>query len=259
MIEYKKKLLNLMLYGYGGLMILLIGMSTGARLLNSDILYQDGFWVIVLDIVIALADAFAFALSAAVVIYGIYLAGYRAMKTVYAAFIAVTTFHYVAVLCIGWLIYPGTMPETVEEWLLMIFESLFLYILIDCLRLLVVGIVASKAIAKQEAIRCDSNRKAKILGDEQQDQRSLAFPFVKFISFKNPIQISVAAMAAVYWIVFLVQYVYYAFMNLIKLNFLDYVGFQILELGFYALMACICYCVAVFILIRLDEKMPKAQ
>ena len=61
MLQNKRKLLNMMLYGYGGLMLLLIGMSTGARLLNSDVLFQDSVWVIALDIIMALVDAFAFA------------------------------------------------------------------------------------------------------------------------------------------------------------------------------------------------------
>jgi hypothetical protein len=58
---------------------------------------------------------------------------------------------------------------------------------------------------------------------------------------------------------FAVQYVYYAAMNLIKLKFWEYIGFQIMELVFYAIMAWVCYCIATFILIKLDEKMPKSE
>ncbi len=259
MLQHKRKLLNLMLYGYGGLMILLIGLSTGARLLNSDVLFQDSVWVITLDIIIALIDAFAFAIACATVIYGIYLIGARELKTVYAAFFSVTAFHYVAILCIGWLIYPGTLPGTFGEWLIMMLESLVLYILIDCLRLFAVGFITAKVLAKRENDRIDYNRKAKILGDDQLDSRSIAFPFERVISFKNPLQIGVVTMTAVYWTLFLVQYVYYAVMNLVKLKFWEYIGFQMIELGFYAVMAGVCYCIATYILIKLDEKLPKTE
>lgn len=259
MVEYKRKLLNFMLYGYGGLMLLLVAMSTGASFLNSDVLFQDGFWIIALDAVIALVDVFAFAIASAVVIYGIYLDGARGMKTVFAAFLAITVFHYVAVLCIGWLIYPGTLPSNVREWLLMLLESLILFTLIDCLRLFIVGVVTSKMLAKREAARCEYNRKARILGEEQKSKRSIAFPFERFIGFKNPIQIGVSTMTVVYWAVFLIQYAYYAVMNLRINKFWEYIGFQIMELGFYVFMACICYCIATYILIKLDEKMPKTE
>lgn len=248
-----------MLYGYGGAMLLLVAMSTGASLLNSNVLYQDGFWVIALDVIIALVDVFAFAIATAVVIYGIYLHGSRSMKTVYAAFLATTVFHYVAVLCIGWLIFPGDLPSTVGEWLLMLIESLFLYILIDCLRLFIVGFAFSKRLAKCEALRCEYNRKARILGEEQQSKRSIAFPISNFISIKNPIQIGTLVTTAVYWLVFLVQYAYYAVMNLRINKFWEYIGFQLIELGFYLIMACVCYCIVTFMMVRLDEKMPKTE
>ena len=259
MMDYKRKLLNFMLYGYGGLMLLLIAMSTGASLLNSDVLFQDTFLTISLDIVIALADVFAFAIASAIVIYGIYMDGVRSMKTVYAAFLAITVFHYVAVLCIGWLAYPGDLPSTVGEWILMLIGSLFLYILIDCLRLFVVGIVFLKKLDKCEAARREYNRKARIIGEEQQSAREIAFPIAKIVSFKNPIQIGIVTTAIVYWAVFLIQYAYYAVMNLRINKFWEYIGFQLIELGFYLLMAGICYCIATYIIVKLDEKMPKTE
>ncbi len=240
-------------------MLLLIGMSTATRLLNSNVLFQDGLWAFLLDAGIAIADVFAFAIASAVVIYGIYAIGTRDMTTVFSAFLAVTVFHYVAILGIGWAIYPGTLPETVEDWLRMVLENLVLYILLDCLRLFIVGFVTAKLLAKREAARNDYNRKAKIMGDELQDQRSIAFPFSKFVSMKNPVQVGVLVTAATYWAVFAVQYVYYAFMNLTKLRFWEYIGFQIIELVFYAIMAWVCYCISTFILIKLDEKMPKTE
>lgn len=158
MVIYKQKLLKWMLFGYGGLMLLLIGLSTAARFLNSDVLFQDGLWAIALDIVTAIVDVFAFAFASAVVIYGIYAVGARNMTTVFSAFFSVTVFHYVAILGIGWAIYPGTLPETVEDWLRMALESLVLYILLDCLRLFIVGFVTAKLLAKREAARNDYNR-----------------------------------------------------------------------------------------------------
>lgn len=259
MDQYKNKLLQLMLFGYGGCMLLLVGLSTGVRLLNSNIVFQDGLWVISLDILIALVDVFAFAIAAAVVIYGIYLFGPRSLTTIYAAFLSMTVFHYVAILCIGWMIFPGTLPDNVGALLLTIAESLFLFVLIDCLRLFLVAFATQKTLAKRESERKAYNRRANILGDEARDARSVAFPLAKFVSLKNPLQFGAFIMAIVYWSVFLIQYVYYAIMNIIKLSFFEYLGFQIMELGFYAILAFICYCITDYTLIKLDEKMPKIE
>ncbi len=259
MIEYKKKLLNLMLFGYGGLMVLLVAMLTGSMLLDSDVLYQNGFLTNALDIAITVVDVFAFAISTSVLIYGIYLIGARALTTVYAAFLCMTVFHYVAVLCIGWLIFPGTLPETAGELATYMLEDVIIFTLLDCLRLLIIGIITAKILTKRELARKDHNRKASILGDELQDARSVAFPFAKFVSFKNPVQIGLAVMALVYWLTFYIQYVYYDIITLIKLDYLHGMSLQIINLLVNAVLAAICYCIATFILIKLDEKMPKTE
>ena len=95
---YKKKLLSLLLIGYGGLMLLLIGMLTGSMLLGSDVLYMDSPVIQILDIAITVVDIFAYAISAAVIIYGIYLYGVKQLSTIYAAYFCITVFHYVAIL-----------------------------------------------------------------------------------------------------------------------------------------------------------------
>jgi hypothetical protein len=73
------------------------------------------------------------------------------------------------------------------------------------------------------------------------------------------VQIGAVMVACVYWTVFFIQYAYYAAMNLIKLKFWEYIGFQIAELGFYAVMACVCYCITTYMIMKLDEKMPKTE
>lgn len=259
MVQYKRKLLNIMLLGYGGLILLLIGMTTGARFLNSDVLYQDGFWVVALDVAIAIADLLAFVVSAVVVIYGIYLIGCREMMTVYSAYLSLTVLLNVAKVCIGWIIFPGTLPKTPEELITVLLESLVFIVLIDCLRLFIIGFITTKQLAKHESARKEYNRKANIIGNDEKGQRSIAFPFSRFISLKNPIQAACVSLSLVYWLTFLIQYVYYALMNLIKLNTIQYVEFQIAELVFYAIFACIAYCIAVYGLIKFDEKMPKLE
>ena len=139
-----------MLLWYGGLILLLIGMTTGARFLNSDVLYQDGFWVVALDVAIAIADLLAFVVSAVVVIYGIYLIGCREMMTVYSAYLSLTVLLNVAKVCIGWIIFPGTLPKTPEELITVLLESLVFIVLIDCLRLFIIGFITTKQLAKHE-------------------------------------------------------------------------------------------------------------
>ena len=259
MLAYKKKLLHFMLYGYGGLMVLIVALLTGSMLLESDVLYQNGFLDNAADIAITIFDVFAFAISAAVLIYGIYLLGARELSTVYAAYVCLTVFHYVAVLCIGWLIFPGTLPESVGDLLLYLVEDVFVFTLIDCLRLFVIGIVTAKLLSKREAARNEYNRKAQILGNEMQGSRSIAFPFAKFVSFKNPVHIGLMVMALIYWLTFYIQYVYYDIITLIKLDFLYGMSLQLVNLVANAVLAAICYCIAAFILIKLDEKMPKTE
>ena len=257
MALYKKKLLNRMLYGYGGLMLLIVLLLTGSMVLESNVLFQTGPWLNILAIATSVVDVFAFAVAAAILIYGIYLLGARDLTTVYAAFLCMTVFHYVAVLCIGWLVFPGTLPESVGDLLAYLWEDVIAFVLLDCLRLFVVGFVTCKLLAKREAARKEYNRKANILGNEMQDARSVAFPFAGFLRFKNPLQAGALTMAAVYWLTFYIQYVYYDIMTLIKLNEFYGASLQILTLLANAALACIGYTVVVFVLIRLDEKMPK--
>ncbi len=257
MTQYRKILLNLMLFGYGGLMVLLVALLTGSMLLESNVLYQNSFLTNAITIVISVVDVFAFAISSAVLIYGIYLVGARALTTVYAAFFCMTIFHYVAILCIGWLVFPGTLPESVADLAIFMLEDVAVFTLLDCLRLFIVGLVTAKLFAKRETFRKDYNRKAHILGKEPIEAREVAFPIAGFLKLKNPLLAGAAVMAAVYWLTFYIQYVYYDIMTLIKLDVFYGQSLQIFELLANAVLACIGYTVIIFILIKLDEKMPK--
>ena len=259
MLIYKKKLLNCMLFGYGGLMLLLVLLLTGSMLMESNVLFQSGIWLNVVAIFTSVVDIFAFAVAAAILIYGIYLVGTRELTTVYAAFLCMTVFHYVAVLCIGWLVFPGTLPESVDDLLSYLFEDVIVFVFLDCLRIFVVGLVTARLLAKREAERKEYNRKANIIGKEMQSKRSVAFPFAGFFRFKNPLQAGVLTMAIVYWMTFYIQYVYYDIMTLIKLDYFYGASFQILTLLANAALACIGYTVVTFILIKMDEKMPKTD
>lgn len=259
MITYKKKLLNFMLYGYGGLMLLLVLLLMGSMIFESNVLFQNGPWLNIIAIFISVIDVFAFAAASAVLIYGIYLVGARDLKTIYAAFLSITVFHYVAVLCFEWIVFPGTLPESVGSLLAYLWEDVIAFVLLDCLRLFVVGFVTFKLLAKREAARKEYNRKANILGKEMQDARSVAFPFTGFIRIKNPLQAGVLTMALVYWLTFYIQYVYYDIMALIKLDTFYGASFQILSLLADAAMACIGYTIVTFMLIKMDEMMPKSN
>lgn len=256
---YKKKLLALLLIGYGGLMLLLIGMLTGSMLLGSDVLYMDSPVVQILDIAITVVDIFAYAISAVVIIYGIYLYGFKQLTTIYAAYFCITVFHYVAILCIGWLVFPGTLPESAQDLLIRFFEDIVLFILLDCLRIFIIAMITTKLLDKKDALRKEQNAKAAILGAEKQDARAVAFPFARFVSFKNPIQVGVFSTALIYWLTFYFQYIYIDILSLMNFEYVEGFGMQIIYLLLNAVLACICYCIMMFILIKFDEKMPKVQ
>ena len=259
MIIYKKKLLNWMLYGYGGMMLLLVLLLTGSMIFESDVLLQSGPWLNILAICTSVADVFAFAIAVATLIYGIYLFGARQLSIMCAAFFCMTVFHYVAVLCIGWLIFPGTLPESVGDLFTYLWEDVIAFVLLDCLRLFIVSFITSKLLAKREAERKEYNRRSNILGVEMQDERSVAFPLAGFLRFKNPLQAGALVMAVVYWMTFYIQYVYYDIMTLIKLDQFAGASLQILTLLANAVLACIGYLVVIFMLIKMDEKMPKTN
>ena len=259
MTQYRKKLLNLMLFGYGGLMVLLVALLTGSMLLESNVLYQNSFLTNAIKILISVVDVFAFAVSSAILIYGIYLVGTRALASVYAAFFCMTIFHYVSILCIGWLVFPGTLPETGADLAIFMLEDVVIFTLLDCLRLFIVGFITAKLLAKLENKRNDYNRKAHVLGDKTLEARSIAFPISGFLKFKNPLLAGGVVMAVTYWLTFYVQYVYYDIMTLIKLDVFYGQSLQIFELLANAVLACIGYTVITFILIKLDEIMPKTD
>ena len=259
MIQYKKKLLNMMLFGYGGSMILLIAMLTALMLLDSNVLYQNGTFVKVIDICISVADVFSFAIAVAVVIYGIYLMNVRSLTTVFSAFVCITIFHYVAVLCIGWLIFPGTLPETIGDLMAYFFEEVIVFVFLDCLRLFLIGLITVKLLAKKELLRRDYNRKTLILGEEQLSARNSIYPLKSFISFKNPVQVGALISAAIYWLTFYVQYVYYDIITIIKLDYFEGASLRLFTLAVNAVLACICYCIAIFILMKFDEHLPKQE
>lgn len=259
MTLYKKKLLTNLLFGYGGLMLLLIGMLSGSMLLSSNVLYMDTPVVQILDIAITIVDIFAYAISASVIIYGIYLFGAKSLTTVYAAYFCITVFHYVTILCIGWLVFPNTLPESVQDLIVRIFEDLVLFVALDCLRIFLIGLITAKLFKSREAKRKEYNAKAKILGKETQDERSIAFPLNSFISFKNPVQLGIFSTAIIYWLTFYFQYIYIDILSLLKFEYVEGLGMQIIYLLLNAVLACICYCIMMFIMMKYDEKMPKTQ
>ena len=248
-----------MLLGYGGLMLLLIGMLTGYMVLSSDVLYMDSVWVHALDIMIVIVDVFAYAISASVLIYGIYFFGAKALITLYSAYLCITVFHYVALLCIGWFVFPGTLPQTIQDLIRYLFEDVLLFVALDCLRMFLTGCITAKLLKNHENKRKEYNRTAVILEKDLKDVREGLFPFGKFISFKNPIQIGIIIASLVYWLTFFFQYVHIINLTLSKFEYVEGLGMVAVYLLLYAFMACMCYCIMAFILIGLDEKLQKGK
>ena len=256
---YKQRLLKILLIGYGGLMLLLIGMLTVSMFLNSDVLYMDTTIVQVLEIAVTFVDILAYAISAIVIIYGIYLYGAKHLTTIYSCYLCITVFHYVAILCIGWMVFPDTLPKSVQELFLSLLENIILFVLFDCLRIFIIALITATLLNKSEKYRLEKNSKSSVLGQEISDARSIAFPFSSFVSFSNPIQIGIFATAVIYWLTYLIQYIYIDILTLIEVEYVEGLGMQLVYLLLNAVLSCVCYCIMMYFVIKLDEKMPKTE
>ena len=256
-MQNKKRLLTTLLLGYGVLMLVLIGLLTVMMILSNDILYNNTI-VPALDILITVIDVFAYAISATVLIYAIYMYGVKENITLYAAYLCITVFHYVAMLCIGWLILPGTLPETIQGLLGFLWTDVLLFVLLDCLRIFLIVFITAKLLQKHNANRIEYNRKANILDKEQREARFGLFPFSKFLNFKNPIQVGAFVTAVIYWLTYFFQYLYIDILiSAFGIEYIEGLPMQIVYLLLNAVLAGICYCIIVFVLLKFDEKMPK--
>ena len=258
-MTYKKKLLNTLLIGYGGLMLLLIGMLAVSMVLTSNVLYMNSIGVQILDIAITVVDIFAYGISASVLIYGIYLYKAKELSTLYAAYLCITVFHYVAILCISWAIFPGRLPETLQDLLRYMLEDILLFVALDCLRMFLISLITSRLLRKHEVRREHDNLKAAVLEYEPKEYRKSLFPFSSFISFRNPIQVGIFSTAVIYWLTFYFQYVYIDILSLIKFDYVEGFVLQIIYLLLNAVLACICYCIMMYILMKFDEKLAQGQ
>lgn len=258
-MQYKKKLLVLLLLGYGLLMVVLIGMLTISMILNSNVLYMNGALVQVIDIAITIVDIFAFGISAAVMIYGIYLYGAKALSTLYAAYLCITVFHYVALVCINWALFPNNLPKSIQDLGTCLFEDILLFVALDCLRIFLICLITAGSMKKVEAKKAILNRTNALLGSEILDERTGYFPMSSFISFKNPVQIGIFTTAVIYWLTFYLQHVYITVLSVLKFDYVEGIPMQIIYLLLDAVLACICYCIMMYIMLKLDEKLPKTQ
>ena len=256
-MQNKKRLLITLLLGYGVLMLVLIGLLIGLMILSNDVLYNNTV-VPVLDILITVIDVFAYAISGTVMIYAIYMYGVKENFTLYTAYLCITVFHYVAILCIGWMLFPGTLPNTIQELLGFLWTDVLLFVLLDCLRVFLIVFITAKLLQKHNTSRKEYNRKANILDKSQRDARFGLFPFAKFLSFKNPIQVGAFVTAAIYWLTYFFQYLYIDILvSAFGIEYIEGLPMQLVYLLLNAVLAAICYCVIIFVLLKFDEKMPK--
>ncbi len=258
-MQNRKQLLYVMLLGYGLPMLLIVGMVSALMLLETDVIYMDSLLYKALDIAVRIVDILPYAVSAAVIIYGIYSFGYSSLSTLYASYLFITVLHYVLLQCIEWFVFPGSLPQSIQELFTVFFENIVLFVIFDCLRIFLVGLATALLMKKQETKRETLNRTAKLLGNQHIEAREGIFPFASFVSFKNPIQLSIFITAAIYWLTFLVQYVYIDILALLSFDYVEGIWMQPVYLALNAVLACICYCVILFVLIGFDEKMPKKE
>lgn len=256
--KYSKSLMRWIIFGYGGCMLALIGMLALQMVLGSNVLYAETPWMNVLDIAITLVDILAFTFAAGAVIYGIYWYG---LKSIYnlliplSAYLCLTVVHYVAVLCINWGLFG--LPETVNALLRQFWEDMLLFVFLDCLRLVLITFALVLSLKKHEEKRALHNRAASKIGNPLMGSREGIFPLRTFISFKNPVQAGAFAAAMIYWLTFILQYIYIDILSLINFGRVDEFFMQFIYVILNAILAAICYCALNYMLMKLDEKMPK--
>lgn len=256
-INYDKKLMLLVVLGYGLCMLALIGMLTAQMVLGSNVLYAQSVWMNVLDIAITLVDILAFAFAAVSVIYGIYVLGVRGSTNLLGMYLVLTVVHYVAIVCIGWGLFG--LPGSVNDLLTQLWEDILLFVLLDCLRMFLLVLATAKALAKHEKKRVLHNRAAAMVGNDLQGSRYGIFPLRGFLSFKNPLQVGAFVAAVIYWLTFILQYVYIDILALISFGRIDEFFMQFIYVVLNAVLATVCYCIINYLLMRMDEKMPKTD
>lgn len=252
---YSKRLMLWMVLGYGLCMLALIGMLAAQMVLGSNVIYAQSIWMNVLDIAITLVDILAFAFAAVTVIYGIYLFSFKDITNLLGAYLLLTVLHYVGIVCIGWGLFG--LPESVNDLFKTFWEDILLFVLLDCLRMYLLVLATMKAMSKHERKRALHNRAASMVGNELQGSRQDIFPLRGFISFKNPVQVGAFVAAVIYWLTFILQYVYIDILALIKFGRIDEFFMQFIYVILNAILATVCYCIINYLLMRMDEKMPK--
>lgn len=255
--NYGKRLMLWVVLGYGLCMLVLIGMLTAQMVLGSNVIYAQSAWMNVLDVAITLVDILAFSFAALPVIYGIYLLGVKEIINMLGAYLCLTVLHYVAIMCIGWGLFG--LPDSVNDLFRQFWEDLLLFVLLDCLRIFLIVFVTAKAFAKHERKRALYNRAASMVGNELQGSRHDIFPLRGFLSLKNPIQVGALTAAIIYWLTFLLQYVYIDILALINFGRIDEFFMQLIYVLLNAILATVCYCIINYLLMRMDEKMPKTD
>ena len=255
--NYGKKLMLWVVLGYGLCMLALIGMLTVQMVLGSDVIYAQTAWMNVLDIAITLVDILAFVFAAVAIIYGLYMFGIKEISGLLGAYLCLTVLHYVAIMCIGWGLFG--LPESANDLFAQFWEDLLLFVLLDCLRIALIIVVTVKALAKHEHKRALHNRAAAMVGNELQGSRHNIFPFRGLVSLRNPVQIGAFSAAVVYWLTFVLQYVYIDILALINFGRIEEFFMQFIYVVLNAILATVCYCMINYLLMRMDEKMPKAD
>lgn len=252
---YGKKLLLWIVLGYGICMLALIGMLSGQMILGSNVLFADSIWMTVIDIAITLVDILAYTFAVAALIYGTYLFGVKSLSNMLSAYLCLTVLHYVALMGIGWGLFG--LPETVNDLFEQLWSDMLLFVLLDCLRMFIIIFFCAKSIKKHEAKRALHNRAAAMIGNELQGSRHGIFPLRTLLSFKNPIQIGAFTAAIIYWLTYIVQYIYIDILSLISFGRVEEFFMQFIYVILNAILAAICYCIINYMLMKMDENMPK--
>ena len=253
--NYGKKLLLWVVLGYGICMLALIGLLSGQMVMSSNVLYAETIWMTVIDIAITLVDILAYSFAAAAIIYGVYIFGVKGLANMLAAYLCLTVLHYVAVMCIGWGLLG--LPETVNDLFGQLWSDMLLFVLLDCLRMFIIVLICAKSIGKHERKRALHNRAAAMVGNELQGSRYGIFPLRTLLSFKNPMQLGAFIAALIYWLTFIIQYIYIDILSLISFGRVDEFFMQFVYVLLNAILAAICYCIINYMLMKMDEKMPK--
>lgn len=219
--------------------------------LTTDVAYQNSWLAIVLDFIIhaGLIELAVFYLTYPAVIYAIWRGGLSKAYKVPLFFVLLTLGKYMVnffMTCLTDGGFPGWELFWEED-----FSQIFIPFFLEILQF---GLVVLFAVWVRRSRINRARENAEIYRKPQPDERALAFPMTKLLSYRNPVQWSAFFFAVVILLGRWFMHGIYQFTLLVYNGYTD--GGLIIAIDFVSdfLIAAVAYFVAVLLLSYFDRK-----